>query len=277
MIAFRQMVLCVLVAAVTAPAAAQTLESVDERVDRLERELRAVQRKVFPGGNERFFEPEIVRDSQGVEGVGVPVQSPAATLTTRIDALEQQLATLTGQIEQNEFQLRQLSQEFERFQTDAAFRLQTLEGGAPPPAAPGTAAQPAAALDDPLAQYEAAYALYQARDWPAAETRLRAFMEAHPEHERASNAAYWLGRALLQQDRLRDAGEVLLSNYQDRRDGARAPDSLLWVGKTLMRVQPPNPERACQAYVRLADEYAGRLSDEVESELADARAEADCG
>ena len=43
-----------------APASAQQpAPALDGRVGKLEKEMRAVQRKVFPGANPQFFEPEI--------------------------------------------------------------------------------------------------------------------------------------------------------------------------------------------------------------------------
>ena len=42
-----------------APALAQRAETVEQRVQRLEQQLRAVQRRVFPGGRAQFVEPEI--------------------------------------------------------------------------------------------------------------------------------------------------------------------------------------------------------------------------
>lgn len=91
---------------ITAPAAAQN-NMVDKRVERLEKEMRAVQRKVFPGSDGKFFEPDIKPDATG------PVTpsnttSAVSDLITRVDALERSLANLTGQVEQNGFRLKQL-------------------------------------------------------------------------------------------------------------------------------------------------------------------------
>lgn len=266
----RPLILAALAASVlTSPLSAQTVDTLDRRMNKLEKEVRAVQRKVFPGADDRFFEPEIAPPAQA-DGFGVPAATPSTIVTDRIDALEAQLAALTGQIEENSFKLRELEQSFTRFENDAKFRLQTLEGG-------GVVSPDGAVVtDDATAQYEAAYQLYTGEEWPAAQAAFAAFLEANPEHERASNAGYWLGRSLLQQDQPVQAVQAFLSNYQDRREGLRAPDSLLWVGKALMQIDPPRTEQACQAYDRLDDEYEGKQSDEVASGLVEARLEASC-
>src|SRR3546814_6276320 len=54
---------------VTAPVAVAQDGAVGKRVDRLEKQMRAVQRSVFPGGNPAFFEGEIAPDNSPGERV----------------------------------------------------------------------------------------------------------------------------------------------------------------------------------------------------------------
>ena len=76
-------------------------------MSRLEPQLRAVQRRVFPDGN---VEPEI--GEQPAAGPGGNLSGDAiASLAARVDALEAQLRTLTGQVEENGFRTRQLEQQ----------------------------------------------------------------------------------------------------------------------------------------------------------------------
>ena len=83
---------------------AQTATALEARVDRLEREMRAVQRKIFPGGAGATFEPEITAEP-GADPGALPASSPMADLTQRVAALESQVQTLTGQVEQNQHEL----------------------------------------------------------------------------------------------------------------------------------------------------------------------------
>ena len=70
----------------------------------------------------------------GGAGATLVQADPAATAQTnmRIDRLEGELRALTGQMEQLMFQMRQLQEELRRAREDTEFRLQELEGGAPP-------------------------------------------------------------------------------------------------------------------------------------------------
>ena len=73
-----------LLAGTAMPAAAQ--ERVERRVDRLEQEMDAVQRRVFPGGGAEYFQPEI-RPEVSTSVGGVPAGSALSDLTARVDAL----------------------------------------------------------------------------------------------------------------------------------------------------------------------------------------------
>ena len=280
------------------PASAQqTAQQVEGRVKKLESEMRAVQRKVFPGGANEYFEAEISAPAAPTAVPGVPASNPLSDLSRRVDSLESQLTTMTGQIEENSFKVRQLEAALEKFKTDAEFRLTTLEGGAPPAAAPGTAgvfpppgaptapavtpsqaaAAPAAAPQTPEQEYLAAYGFVTAKNYPAAEKALSAFVAKHPKHARASNAQYWLGRTYFAQNQPVQAARTLLENYQTRPEGERAPESLLWLGKSLMAFSPPSPAKACEAYEQLQTSYGKTLSQTLRTQLADARSAARCG
>ncbi|KQN80130.1 hypothetical protein [Sphingomonas sp. Leaf62] len=122
------------------PAAAQDQGALDGRVNKLEREMRAVQRKVFPGGAPNQVEPQITAPTQPTDIPGSPSSGPLATLTARIDALESQQQSLTGQLEQVQYKQRQLEESFAAYKAATDARLKTAEAGALPPATPGAIA-----------------------------------------------------------------------------------------------------------------------------------------
>ena len=132
------------------PAAAQSAP-IDGRVDKLEREMRAVQRKVFPGGTPNQVEPQITAPVEPVAIPGSPSSGPLATLTSRIDALESQQQALTGQIEQAQFRQRQLEEAFNAYKTATDARLKTIEAGSTADIAPATPGAVAATGDTSVA------------------------------------------------------------------------------------------------------------------------------
>jgi len=133
--------LCVL--ATATPALAQ--KTVEGRVDKLEKEMQAVQRKVFPGGAGQIVAPDVTPETPPVQQVGSPASSPLADLTSRVSAIETQVARLTGQVEESDHRLRLL----EDANTKLAAQVQTLQAQA---AAAAAAAQAAADPTPPAQQ-----------------------------------------------------------------------------------------------------------------------------
>jgi TolA-binding protein len=144
--------IALLSAVAAAPLAAQD-GAVELRVGKLEKEMKAVQRKVFPTGVP--VQPEIGPLDTGDAGAA-PASSPLNDLSTRVDSLEAQLKLLTGQVETDGNRLRKLEEAFKTYQGTTDARLKTLEPIVPevtPPAAAPPAAKPVALV--PVAMTEA--------------------------------------------------------------------------------------------------------------------------
>ena len=108
------------------PVAAGAQSNVEGRVGKLESEMRAVQRKVFPGGAGQYLQPEITRPDVAQSAGGSPATSAVADLTSRVTALEQQMAGMTDQIEQTGYKVRQLQDQFEAYKRSTDAKLAGL-------------------------------------------------------------------------------------------------------------------------------------------------------
>lgn len=126
------------------PAFAQ--KTIEGRVDKLEKEMQAVQRKVFPGGAGQVISPDLTPQAAPAQAAGSPASAPIADLTARVNAIESQVARLTGQVEESGFKLRQL----EEANTRLASQLQAMQAklDATPPA-PFTTIEPAPSAGTP--------------------------------------------------------------------------------------------------------------------------------
>ncbi len=304
----RVALLPLLIAAVATPAPAQVIDmgKIDRRVGKLESEMRAVQRKVFPGGDPRFFEPEIPAQAPppaAAPAPAVPASNPVADLTARVDALEGQIKTMTGQIEALEYRLRQTEDSQRRLKGDVEFRLNALEnpgaaaaaaaaaptaGGAGAGPAPTTATSQPAAAASPVARPAAptarpatadaawtdAYARVTARDWPAAQAAMTRFLADWPKSTRVPQARFWLGRALAAQNQPAAAAKAFLDVYQTAPRSAPAPDALVGLAGALNSMAKPTD--ACQVLAELDSVYGAKLTDAQKADAARQRARAKC-
>lgn len=276
-------VAALLLVGVAAPAIGQSRQSVEGRIDRIEKELRAVQRKVFPGGAGITLEPEIGPQQQTNALPGVPASSALSDLSARVDALESQVRTLTRQTEENGHQLRQLQADFSQFRAEAerwaAERAAaSSEASMPEPTAADEA--PAGPVIEVSSgnpgedAYIAGYRLWNAGEYAEAQKALGAMIKAYPKHARISYARNLLGRALLDDGKPAAAAKEFLANYQADPKGDRAADSLYFLGQSLMALK--KPADACKVYDELQDIYGAGMRDWVKQRLPKARQDANC-
>lgn len=290
-------------AMVTAPLAAQS-GNLESRVDRLESEVRAVQRKVFPGGSERFFEPEIQAETTAKPSNSSNASPILADILARVDALEAQLAGLTSRTEENTFRMGQFEKRLQAM--EAAEKARTEAGAvanvsepASASASSANAAQPspgraAAAAPEPSAQRIAAvsaiikpetgdagednyvygYRLWEAGFYPEAQQQLQLTVDQYSSHSRISHSRNLLGRALLDDGKPKSAAKILLENYQKNPRGARAPDSLYYLGEALIAAK--DNEKACAAFAELVDAYPDVASGRLANLLQGGRKQAGC-
>lgn len=292
-------------ASIAAPVAAQTSrDGIEGRVDRLEREMRAVQRKVFPGGAGQTVEPQITTPDRSGPAPGIPASGVVSDLTARVSAVESQLSTLTGQIEQNQYRLRQLEEAFTAYKRSTDARLKALEDGAsavgetapvtgigpvsgatprpttPRPATPAPTT-PVAGVERPSTDdaaedaYVYGFRLWQAKQYDKAIVELRSVVQKHPKHRRASYAQNLLGRALLDQNKPALAATAFFENYQKMPNGERAPDSLYYLAQALVKMKKPASE-VCKVYDELTQVYGDRLSEAMKMDVATGRSASKC-
>ena len=291
----------------TVPATAQTNRAgaaggIEGRVDRLEREMRAVQRKVFPGGAGQTVEPQIAAPQQQQGAPGIPATSVVADLNSRVSAVESQLSSMTGQIEQTQYRVRQLEDAFNAYKRTTDARLKALEAGATPaeddaavtgstrpaptrPAVGGPVAPvvttPAVAVDRPKSEdpaedgYVYGYRLWQAKQYDKAIAELRTVFQKYPKHRRASYSQNLLGRALLDQGKPALAATAFFESYQKMPNGERAPDSLYYLAQSLVKMKKPASE-VCKVYDELTQVYGDRISDAMKKDVATGRTASKC-
>ena len=273
----------------------------DARIKKIEAEVRALQRKVFPDGAGKYFEAEIAQPSVAAAGPPPASGGPLTDLLGRIDTVEAALARATAQNEENANRMGKLEA-----------RLTALEAGAAPASAePLTAATPSrsitgtvnantaamtttavaakpsadriaavAAIEKPASadkgedDYLYGYRLWEAKFFPEAQQQLKATVDKHPRHQRVSYARNLLGRAYLDDGKPGMAAQAFLQNYQASKTGDRAADSLLYLAVAMTRLK--ETQRACVALQEFGEVYAAEAAGRLASQYGAAKAAVKC-
>ena len=284
-------------------AAAQTTDigELVNRIDRLQRELGALQREVYR--------------NRPAPGAGGPAPSrPAAEApqtsarnSIRLAQLEIEIRKLTGLVEELDHRLSRLEtlvadlQKAPAVVADGADPSQPEQGaesaespvtplaggpvlGKPEgvlgtiPAAdavtgtgtltsPGSA-EPVLPEGSPQVQYDFALDLMlDKNDYATAEKALKEFLQRHAGHRLAGNAYYWLGETHYVRKEFREAALAYGQGFRKHSRSSKAPDTLLRLGMALAELG--KRKEACTAFKTLAERFPGvapRLGRRIEHE-----------
>ena len=276
----------------------------EQRIQRLERQMDELQRRVFPKGRPA--------DTAGYVDDPAATQASVMSLDQRLDALQRQMTDMLRISEENGNRLRNVETGLGQLKADEDQRISTLEQrmsaaesapAMPPAAAPenvvappkpkarpttqppktSQAAPPADSGDQASAEpvtdpgedaYSEGFHQWEAGDYDQAISTLKAFVSAYPKHRRVSYANNLIGRAQLDKGDARAAAATLLANYRTNPSGDRAADSLFYLGQALSKLGQPN--QACKAYAELDAVYGARVRPELKKLEPDAKAQANC-
>ena len=280
--------------------------SPEQRIDRLERQVNEMQRRLFPKGRPA--------DTAGFTDDPAATQSSVMTLDQRLDALEHQMADMLRQSEENGSRLRSMEASVGQLKSDEDQRISAIEQrisdaatapapaqvapseaipppraksatqpakpapAGPSPTAPGDSAAAGPAIDPGEAAYTQGFHLWEAGNYDQAIEALRSFVNDYPKHRRVSYANNLVGRALLDKGDARSAATALLANYRNNPGGDRAPDSLFYLGQALMKLgQGFKPARLMASSMRSTERRSGPTSRSSRTTRGRRRAAPDIG
>ena len=272
--------------ALAAPAAAQSEEA---RLRKIEAEVRALQRAVFPNGDGRFFTPEVVTPSgqPNQRPAGTPSETAVTDILARLDALENQLSRLTARSEENAnaiaelearlggLEARPVANEPVAAQPSGAIPRPNQATPAPTPTPAATQPSPqrvaaVQAIEKPATgdagedEYTYGFRLWEAKFYPEAQQQLKLYVDKYPRHARISFGRNLLGRAYFDGGDARTAATFFFDNYTKDPNGARAPDSLLYLAESMIALK--DNARACRALAEFGEKYPALATGRLKSQ-----------
>jgi tol-pal system protein YbgF len=284
------------------------MQSLLDRITRLERDMSAVRNQAYRGGDDN----------------GPPAAGPsAAGDEMRFEQLGDQMRELTGRLEEVRHDVSSLQTRMDKLANDVDIRLQALEhpgaapamnnppeeqqeppqamtsplpprnlnggpppsrqggfNGAPPPPPPPSqnamAAPPDAGLlpnGTPQQQYDYAFGLLRDANYQAAEHALKDFVARYPNNRLSSNAQYWLGETFFVRGRYQAAAAAFAEGYQKYPKGPKAADDLLKLGSSLSMLN--RKADACRSFAQLDHDFPIAAAN-LKAKEADEKRKAGC-
>lgn len=126
---------------------------------------------------------------------------------------------------------------------------------------------------DADAQFRAGYEALVGGDYAFAEEQFGQFMELYPDNPQVTDAANWLGEALIARSAFAEAADVLVEAYQKAPDHPRSPDILMKLGVSLAGVG--ERETACRTFSEVGTRYPDTIP-AFQARLTEEKAKAEC-
>ncbi len=105
----------------------------------------------------------------------------------------------------------------------------------------------------PDERYKEAFAILEAGGFQEAYDALTRFLEIHPAHELAPNASYWRCETLYARKMFGEAARCYALNLRDFPGGRKAPDNMVKLGMTLIRLE--RSDEACRTFAQLEQTF----------------------
>ena len=279
------------------PAAAQVDEA---RMRKLEAEVRAMQRKVFPGTTTGGTFDQNAAAATGQTSVTMtPSTTALSDVLARLDAMEARLATLTSQVETNTNALARLTGRVAALEPATAMGTSDTGAYVPPATTittpkptptPTATPRPVAPSNERLArvqaitkpasgdagedEYSYGYRLWEAKLYPEAQQQLQLYVQKYPTHKMISYGRNLLGRAYLDEGKPKEAASWFVKNYDGDAQGARAADSLLYLSESMIVIK--DTKRACIALAKFSETYPALATGRLKAQYDSNRAKVKC-
>ena len=218
--------------------------AVYDRMDRLERDIALMQRKLYKGEGEDKTSSEQENTSDG----------SLQHLYIKISQLEELMAQMTSQFEEVSHQLEKLQEDMKKMNTDVDFRFSELQKTEPvTPSAPEPQEPKKEKPKDAQTAYEEAYDLLKMLKYDQAEDALKDFLTTYPEHELAGNAQYWLGETYYVRRQYEKAAVAFATGFKNYKRSSKRADNLLKLGLSMQQLN--KKKEACTAFNNLKKEF----------------------
>ena len=217
-------------------------DMMNDKIDRLDREMTLLQKKVFGQGTIKME-----------NGTVLP-----ADIYTQLEEQNRIIADLTAKTEELTNQVAVLKEQMDKMQADTDLRFQEKEEKTDDK--PDTKAEKSAEKADVKVEkltdkeaYDKAYNLLIKAKYPEAEQAFIAFLKDYPESNLVGNANYWLGETYYVRGQYEVAAGIFSDGLTKYEKSTKAPDNLLKLGLTMANLN--KKEDACGFFKLMPEQF----------------------
>ena len=216
------------------------VDLLNEKVTRIEKDLSALQRKVY-----QQKETPILLPAE----TNTPVTGNLEDLYSRVSAQDQVVRDLTAKMEQIEFSQKQLEDRLNQINADIDVRFNMIETKK----TQNTPSKETPSKTGDKEAYDAAYNLMKKGEYKKAEEAFTLFMKEYPNSSLIGNANYWLGETYYARGLFEQAVGIFADGFTKYKKNSKAADNLLKLGLTMKSLNKKT--EACTAFNSLSTEF----------------------
>ena len=117
-------------------------------------------------------------------------------------------------------------------------------------------------------QFQAAFDNIRNKNWDQAKKSFENFIKNNPEDQLSGSAHYWLGELYILDKKFRDAALIFAEGYQKFPESIKAPDMLFKLSQSLYEVG--KIDESCKTIEKLLNDYPqGKLSKKAKKQIVD--------
>ncbi len=105
----------------------------------------------------------------------------------------------------------------------------------------------------PEDQFQSAFDNIREKNWEEAKKLFKKFIDDNPENQLAGSAHYWLGELYILENKYRDAALIFAEGYQKFPKSIKAPDMLFKLSQSLYEVE--KYDDACKTLEKLTNDF----------------------
>ena len=217
-------------------------DMMNDKIDRLDREMTLLQKKVYGQGTIKME-----------NGTVLP-----ADIYTQLEEQNQIISELTAKVEELAHKQSVLQEVLTKMQADVDLRFTEKEEKTDDK--PDTKAEKSAEKADVKVEkltdkeaYDKAYNLLIKAKYPEAEQAFIAFLKDYPESNLVGNANYWLGETYYVRGQYEVAAGIFSDGLTKYEKSTKAPDNLLKLGLTMANLN--KKEDACGFFKLMPEQF----------------------
>ena len=221
----------------TLPAVADIqTDMINDRLDRLDREMTLMQKKIYAPT------PTIM---SGLEG-----STPnLGEVYAQLEEQNQIISELTRKIEELTHAQDMLKEQLDKMRADTDLRFEEQKA----PSTTKTDKKPDAKKKTDKEAYDAAYNLLIKAKYPEAEKAFSAFLKDFPDSSLVGNANYWLGETYYVRGQYEVAAGIFSDGLTKYKNSTKAPDNLLKLGLTMANLK--KKDEACGFFKLMPEQF----------------------